>query len=118
MLQPTGNTPKAVEDCHQLLLWLLPKLDQFPRKRQFTIAHRLHNRFLDILECLIEASYKKQKRQILQTANLHLEIARHLWRLCFEEKLINLKSYEYGVKLMLELGKQIGGWIRSQTAKA
>ena len=35
------TTPQAVEDCHQLLLWLIPLLDQFPRQRRFTLGERL-----------------------------------------------------------------------------
>ena len=39
--QKAPNTPKAVDDCHQLLLWLIPKIDQFLRLRRFTLGERL-----------------------------------------------------------------------------
>lgn len=36
-MKPNQNTaPKVVEDCHELLEWIIPKLDQFPRNRRFT----------------------------------------------------------------------------------
>gem|GEM_PF-6847797 len=29
----TRNTPKAIEDCHVLLAWMLPEPDKFPCAR-------------------------------------------------------------------------------------
>jgi hypothetical protein len=36
-----------------------------------------------------------------------------LWRLALELQVINLKRYEHGAKLMQDLGRQIGGWLRA-----
>jgi hypothetical protein len=30
------TTPQAVQAAHELLLWIIPKIDQFPRVRRFT----------------------------------------------------------------------------------
>ena len=32
-MSPT--VPQAVQSCHDMLLWLIPQLDKFPRVRQF-----------------------------------------------------------------------------------
>ena len=55
------NVPRAVQACHELLAWLIPLLDKFPRSRRFTLGERL------------EAG--------LQRANPQLEVQRNLWRL-------------------------------------
>lgn len=34
------SAPKVVEDCHQLLIWIIPLLDKFPRNRRFTLNKR------------------------------------------------------------------------------
>ena len=34
------DTPRAIEDCHALLGWMLPQLDKFPRTRD-TDTHRI-----------------------------------------------------------------------------
>lgn len=107
--------PKAIQDCHDLLLWLIPILDKFPRSRRFTLGERLENGLLKVLEDLVEAAYSKQKRQALVCANRQLEIIRHLWRLAYELKVIPLRRYKHGAELMNELGRQIGGWLRGQT---
>lgn len=36
----TDNVPRAVQLCHELLAWLIPLLDQFPRQRRFTLYER------------------------------------------------------------------------------
>ena len=43
------TVPKAVQDCHDLLRWLIPHLDKFPRARRLGVgltlirhAARLH----------------------------------------------------------------------------
>jgi hypothetical protein len=33
--------PQAVQSCHELLLWLIPQLDKFPRARRFTLGGRI-----------------------------------------------------------------------------
>ncbi len=38
-MSPT--VPQAVQSCHDVLLWLIPQLDKFPRARRFTLGERL-----------------------------------------------------------------------------
>ncbi|TXH67411.1 MAG: diversity-generating retroelement protein Avd [Thiothrix sp.] len=106
-------TPQAVEHCHQLLLWLIPQLDKFPRDRRFTLGERLETRLLHVLELLVAATYTTEKTHLLKQANQELEVIRHLWRLCHELQIINTRRYEYGSNLLLALGKQVGGWFKA-----
>lgn len=41
-MSPT--VPQAVQSCHELLLWLIPQLDKFPRSRRFTLGERIEMR--------------------------------------------------------------------------
>ncbi len=107
-------TPQAVQACHELLLWVIPQLDKFPRVRRFTLGERLERGLLDVLELLVEAAYTRQKETPLKRANLRLEVVRHLWRLAHELKAISTRRYEHGAKLMDALGRQVGGWLRSR----
>ena len=106
-------TPNAVQDCRELLLWMIPHLDKLPRNRRYTLGDKLENRVLCVLESLVEAAYTKNKLGLLAKANRDLEVCRHLWRLCFDFKGVSVKSYEHGSKLMLDLGRQIGGWTKA-----
>ena len=112
------TTPQAVQACHELLLWLIPQLDRFPRVRRFTLGERLEDALLEVLERLVEAAYSRgpEKREALKRANLRLETARHLWRLAHELQVVSTRRYAHGAKLLTELGQQVGGWLRASTA--
>ena len=110
----TANSlPKAVQDCHNLLIWLIPLLDNFPRNRRFTLGERLESGLLEILELLVEAAYARNKHDVLKRANLRLAVVRHLWRMAHELQTISTKRYEHGARLLEDLGKQIVGWLKS-----
>jgi hypothetical protein len=108
-----SSVPKAVEDTRELLLWMIPQLEKLPRKRRFTLGEKIENRLLTILESLVTAAYASDKRSYLVIANRDLEVCRHIWRLCHDFHAIPTNSYEHGGRLMFELGKQIGGWIKA-----
>jgi hypothetical protein len=112
---PTKEIPVAIQDCHQLLAWIVPQLDHFPRARRFTLGEKLELLLMDVLEFLLEAAYQKGdvKLQMLARANRKLAVARHLWRLGYELKSCSFKSYNHGSELMVNLGRQIGGWRKS-----
>jgi hypothetical protein len=113
----TDKTPQAVQACHELIGWLIPQLDKFPRLRRFTLGERLEQVMLDVLELLIEAAYTRAKQPALQRANLRLEVARHLWRLAHELEGVSTRRYAHGAGLMDDLGRQVGGWLRSNRKK-
>lgn len=111
MAAPT--VPQAVQSCHELLLWLVPQLDKFPRTRRFTLGERIETGLLEVLELLVEAAYTRNKDTSLRRANLKLEVVRHLWRVAHELKVMATRQYEHGARLMDDVGRQIGGWLRS-----
>lgn len=112
--------PVAIHDCYQLLLWLVPQLDQFPRSRRFTLGEKLELLLMDVLEFLLEAAYQKgdAKLQMLARANRKLAVAKHLWRLGFELKICSFNAYQHGAELMVGLGRQIGGWRKASLGGA
>lgn len=113
-----ADGPRAVQDCHDLLRWLIPHLDKFPRVRRFTLGERLESGLLDVLGLLVNAAYTRDRQSTLQVANQRLEIVRHLWRLSHELDVIPTRRYAYGAAQIDNLGRQIGGWIRhSRTAR-
>lgn len=107
------NSPKAVRDCRELLLWIIPHIDKLPRNRRYTLGEKLEGRLIQVLELLVSAAYAKQKRQFLAQANIDLEVCRHLWRLCYDFRAVSVGSYQHGSKLFFELGAQVGSWQRA-----
>ena len=118
MVEATMNVPQAVEDCHELLKWVIPQVEKFPRARRFTLGERIEVRLLDVLELLTVAAYASDKRQVLIRANRGLTVVRHLWRLAFELRVVPTRQFEYGARLMVELGRQVGGWLKSRPPRS
>jgi len=88
----TATVPQAVQSCHELLLWLIPQLDKFPRVRRFTLGERIEAGVLGVLELLVEAAYTHNKEAPLRRASVRLDIVRHLWRLAHELKIMRPAS--------------------------
>ena len=97
----------------EFLKWLFPITAKFPQRSRFTFANRIDNIALDVMENIIEARYTKNRNDILKEANLRIEKMRILMRLCKELGLLSFNSYEFANKSINEVGKMIGGWIKS-----
>jgi len=108
----SNTSPQAVQAAHELLVWLIPQLDHFPRARRFTLGERIEHAVLDVLELTVEAAFTRARQSALKRANLRLEVTKHLWRAAHELQVIPTRRYECGVRLMDELGRQLGGWLR------
>ena len=108
-----NHLPKAVQDCHELLEWIIPQLDKFPRQRRYTLGERIETGLLEVLEWVIDASYSRNNRDALARANRRLDVVRHLWRLGHSLKAVSHRRYAFGAEQMTDLGRQIGGWRRA-----
>ena len=104
-----ASLPHAVQACHDLIVWIIPHVDQFPRLRRFTLGERLESNLLLVLERLTEAAYARQRRELLREANAKVAVARHLWRMAWEMRLVPERSFHHGATLLVDLGRQIGG---------
>jgi hypothetical protein len=98
----------------EFLKWLLPTTEKFPKRVRFTFADRINNLALDMVEDLIEAQYTRQKRAILQRANLRLEKLRILLRISCEQQYLSYKAYKHAMQAVNEVGRMLGGWIKQQ----
>ncbi len=86
-----------------------------PKQDRFTIWQRCENIILEILENIIYASQlsKMEKLPILQKASLKLNFLRVFLRLCKETKVLDTKKYIHLEEDVDEIGRMLGGWIKS-----
>ncbi|MDE0426803.1 MAG: diversity-generating retroelement protein Avd [Candidatus Poribacteria bacterium] len=110
------STVQAVPKLYDVIMWLMGRVEKFPRSQRFILGDRIINLCLDTLEILIEATYTRKRLPLLQKANVQLEKLRFLIRLCHDFKLISAKQYAYISNEINEVGKLVGGWIKSQGA--
>lgn len=69
---------------------------------------------LEILELLIMALGKQGpgKILVLKKADTKLKVLKLLYRLTYEEKIADQKSYIALAEKTIELGKILGGWLK------
>ena len=104
----------VVEKHYQLILWMLPKIANFPKDQRFLLADRVERILLEILEMLIEAVYSKNKREILIKVNLKLDVLRFMMRIAKDMRYVNVNSYDFFCQSAIEIGKMVGGWLKAQ----
>ena len=106
--------PPIVTKAYDFTQWLLPRVQDFPRSSRFILGDRLIATMLDILEGLVEASHRCDKRAVLEEVRAKLDRLRMLIRLSKDLKLLNLKRYEHAAEAVTELGAMLGGWLKQQ----
>jgi len=67
----------------------------------------------DLLEILIRGKYTRQRQELLEKANLNLEILRFQMRLAKDLLCLKVQSYGFVAKAIDEIGKLVGGWLKS-----
>lgn len=108
--------PPILEKMYELNKWLLQKTGKFPRDQQRLLGQRLADKGLDIQEKLVRAAMMKQSREktaVLHELDVELEQMRYLVRLACEAKCMNQTSWHFCSRNLVEIGKMLGGWIRT-----
>ena len=87
----------------------IPKIDRY------TLWQKCENILLEILENILLASQmsKKEKLPVLEKASVKINLFRIFIRLAKEVKAIDGKKYILLQENTDEIGRMLGGWIRS-----
>jgi hypothetical protein len=97
-----------------LLVWLLPKSERFPKSYRFTVTQRMMDAALDCQEAVFAAqSHRGETRtSSLRTADAALNRLRLYLRLAHRWHWLNDGQYEHVSEQVAEIGRLLGGWIR------
>jgi len=107
---------QLVQKSTDLCDWMFDRTAKFPKSSRFSIAVRLENVFLDFLETVSLANYRRHRLPLLQKADELLFRLRLLVRFSHKKKFINTDSYEFAANGLDELGRMLGGLIKKQPA--
>lgn len=95
------------------LLWLLQHTEKFPKSERFRLAKRIEDAAFDFYEDLVRTVKSRDKRRMLLSADLELEKLRLYIRLSHSRHLTNHQQYLYAAECLTEIGKLLGGWLKS-----
>lgn len=111
---PNAKELVILTQTYDLLTWLLPQCDRFPKTQRFVITQRLQGAALDFQEALFEANARSGTRRLahLEAADAHLNKLRLYLRLARRWDWLSSGQYEHVSRMVADLGKLLGGWIR------
>jgi hypothetical protein len=100
--------------CFDLLGWLMPKAESFPRAYRFTVTQRLMDAALDLQETLLHAQSQRgaARTSALRTADAALGRLRLYLRLAHAWRWLSTGQYEHVSAMVAELGRLLGGWLK------
>lgn len=86
-----------------------------PKQDRFTIFERCEHLILDVIESILQASgeSKQTKAPTLERCSLKLNMLRVFIRLMKDVKAIDSKKYVALEGVVDEIGRMLGGWIKS-----
>lgn len=98
---------------YDFLLWLQNHVDKFPKNERFRTAKRLEDSAFLFYELLMEAVYSKNTREFLLKSDFELKKIRFYLRNSHDRGWTKIKQYEYASIALMEIGKLLGGWLKS-----
>jgi len=102
---------------YDLLRWLIPATVKFPRQQRFVLAEALQRTALRFQERLIEAARAGDPLPALHQADTDLTKLRLYLRLCRDLAVISPGQYAHVVRMVEEIGRLLGGWLKSVKAR-
>lgn len=123
MHEPTPEheeTMAVFTKTHDLLLWLLPKCERFPRAHRFTLTQRLINSALEVLEQLSDARFRSGRAKAERLLSADAALARVRSHLFLAHRLGWLTDgpYAHVSRMVSNVGRLIGGWRRALRTRA
>ncbi len=96
-----------------LMLYAYKCLGQFPKSERHVLAEDIRKGLYAIDGLIIRAQKKYFKKTTLQDLDIEVELLKNKIRMAKELKFLPFKKYENLEKMLLEIGRMVGGWIKS-----
>jgi hypothetical protein len=104
---------KVLQKTYDMIQYGYICLRQYPKREKHTLAAETKRAMFELLKAIIMANRRYYKKNAIQEADVQLEILRHYIRLAKDLEFLPIKKYENWSKMTTEIGKMIGGWLKS-----
>lgn len=104
---------KILQKTFDMINYAYPALAQYPKGEKFALVADI-KRCMDVmLERIIEANKKYYKKTTLQELDVEVEKLKAYVRLSYNLGFLPPKKYEQWSGLVVEIGRMVGGWMKS-----
>lgn len=106
---------KILQKTYNMAIYGHTCLKQFPKDEKHVMAADIRRSMYRLLRLIIRANKRRNKRKCLDAMDEELDVLRIAIRLAAEEELryLSLKKYENWVKMLSEIGRMLGGWMKT-----
>ncbi len=98
------------------MVWLLQHTLKFPKYERFRLAKWIDDAVLDFHACLLSAAKLPDAPDYLRRADVALDRLRAYLRLSLEMRYTGESQYRYAAECLTEIGRLLGGWIKTASA--
>ena len=88
----------VVQKAYDWTLWIIPKVQKFPKSFQISIGHRLVDASIELQMNLVDATYQVRNAGSLGAAVREVNRIRYLMRLAKDLRVVNIAAYEFASK--------------------
>ena len=104
---------KVRQKCEDMIAYGYVALQQFPKAEKHTLAADIKRSMFRLLELVIICNKKYYKKTTMQELDVELDVLRSYVRLAMTLKFLSFHKYEVWSGYLNEIGKMIGGWLKS-----
>lgn len=101
------------EKCREMMMYGYNALKQFPKHEKHVLGAEVRRSMLQLQRLILTALKRYHKKTTLTELDIELAILKRQVRLAKDLRYIDLKKYQIWAGQLVEIGKMIGGWIRS-----
>jgi len=104
---------KVLQKTYDMIHYGYVCLRQFPKSEKFALAREIKQVMAGMLRLIIQANKRYYKKTTLQDIDVELATLRTYVRLSKDMGFLPFNKYENWAKMLDEIGKMLGGWIKS-----
>lgn len=108
---------KILEKIQDMMAYGYEALAQFPKSEKFSLCADIKRVMDTMLERTIEAKKKYYKKTTLQELDVAIDKLRVYIRLSHRLRFLPPHKYEVWGSMVTEIGKMLGGWLKSVNSK-
>jgi len=104
---------KVLQKAYDMTNYGYVALRQFPKSEKYGLAAEIKFAMLQLMKHIIACNRRYYKKTSIQEIDVALDTLRMYIRLAKDLQFLDLKRYENWAKMLNELGRMVGGWMKS-----
>lgn len=104
------------QKCEAMIEYGHTAIRQFPKIERHVLGAEIRHTMWSILRLIVICNRRYHKKTTLQDLDAELDLLRAQVRMAKNMKYLDFRRYENWARLNDELGRMVGGWVKSFTS--